>query len=249
MIDISTFDEMFLWEANKSQAGSLPTPKEKNHIYRSALYEWFNRRYSPHHQYKPGRPVPTVGYEANQSISDDLRNYETQGSLKVEGGKVMLPDGDTVKDRKTSKVLPAYLHLSSLLVTVTYKVGEGYETKDEYVDILKDDEVSTRLSSQVDPVSSSSPIGTIRSDHIELWPKDKIQYVKMVYLRELTVPKWAYQMNDNGRPEFDKSNSVDIDAPKDAENEIREIALSYLSTHMRDEQLKKYSERNKQQSV
>jgi hypothetical protein len=137
------------------------------------------------------------------------------------------------------------MHSSSIRYKLKKK-GKGKEiiTKETDITEITDAEVGNILTSSINEPTMRYPYCSYYSDYVQVYPKD-LAKVTFTYLREPAEPKWAYTVV-NGRPVYDASNSVDVEAPEDAMNEIAFIALGYLGIHIRESELIQYSELQQQ---
>lgn len=222
--------------SNKSQSGNL-TPKDFNSILPRAFSEWVMKRY---HNVKAQLPngEALISWQQNQKISDDLKFLLTKL-----GSVVVSPDG-TVD-------LPAdYLHLSSLRYRYTYLDNGTLKVLEDDVDVVRDSEIGGMLGSYIFKKhidAKKKVIAAIYSTYIQFYPND-IQTAIVTYLRKPIDPVWAFTVV-NGRPVYDPANSVDLEAPDEAANEIMMMALSYLGINLREQELIQYSEMLKNQGV
>jgi len=246
MININDFRNFILYAANKSGKGALPTPSQFNSFCERALMEWTMKRYGNRAEYQPGRPIPRISYDKTQAVMDDLRHLKYEADMLVNNGRFGIPDGTTVTDRN-SQVLPEYLHLSTIRGCYYYTGTNGIEEKEIPVPVVSDKELSYLLDSSICQPTFAYPAANIQSTYVLVYPKT-FQYVHIVYLRQPYTPVWAYT-TVNGRPVYDPANSTDLDAPKEAFNEIAMGVLSFMGINMREGELLQYAEMNKQQGI
>ena len=102
MINIDEIKRFVEFCANKSQAGSNPTPTKFNLAVKRAQMEWVMERYGNPNTYQPGRPVPRIAYQQTQKITDDLKFLLSKPTpLQIDkDGKAVYPSD--------------YLHMSSV---------------------------------------------------------------------------------------------------------------------------------------
>lgn len=246
-ININTFREFVHDIARKNGKGVLPTPEQFNRFTNQALSEFITSMYGNPAEYQPGRPIPRITYEITQAITDRLRFLkEIRNMLVSTDGRVSIPNGVDVKDRN-GQVCPDYLHLTLLLGSRF--VNDGGTVKEKKVDItiVRDDELSLRLNSELAPPTFEYPIAGIEGDYLQIYPEN-FQYVRMTYLRQPNTAKWAYT-TVNGRPVYDPINSVDLDAPKEAFNMIAMGVLSFMGIYAREADLVGYAEQSKAKGV
>ncbi len=246
MINIDKYRNFLLFVANKNGKGAYESPSQFNLNAERSVMEYTMKRYSNPHDYQPGVPVPRMAYELTQKMIDDLRHLKESRSFTVTNDKIQIPDGSTVYDL-TGELSPKYLHLSTLSYKkITQKDGEITSIPKGFK-LLKDDEVTTAINSGIAPPDKDNPMANIQAKDINIYPSG-IQIVDMVYLRLPNAPVWGNVIT-NGRPVYDASTSVDVDAPDEAMNEIVMMHLGYLGIHIREAELIQYAELNKQQGV
>lgn len=217
--------------SNKSQSGYL-SPKDFNLSLPRAFSEWITKTY------ENSKPNDTTGYEDNTKTTDDL------SFLKVPQYVVNLDSRGAFKK-------PAdYLHMNYMSFNKAYLEDGVTEVDVKGVDIVRDNELPKFLGSHIYKKSLKRRnyiMATIGDEEIRLYPND-IQRVNFSYLRKPIDPVWAFTLV-SGRPVYDEVNSVDLECPDEAVNEIVMMALSYLGINLREPELVQYSEMMKEQGV
>jgi hypothetical protein len=202
------------------------------------------RKYSNDAEYQPGRPIPRVSFELTQQQIDNLHHLKENRDFYITNGVLPIPDGETVKDN-TNQVVPSYLHWAALY---NYYVLPNTNTVEERpIDVLRSVEWGNRINSRINTPTNKRPIAELRSTYIQIMPKT-VSFMRFEYLRHPLQPVWAYTMVNN-RPVYNEAASTDIDAPKEAQNEITVIALSYMGINMREPELVQYAEGMKDKGV
>lgn len=242
MININEFKTWFELLANKSGKGDYVSPSKFNQIVEQSLWTWIMRQYGNDQEYQPGRPIPRVSYELTQDVIDKLRHLKEEAYFLISTGELSIPDGSTVKDN-TNTVVPEYLHWVAMYNN--YSV-DGVNTERE-IKLLRTNEVARRVNSTISPPTNKRPVAEMRDTYFKIWPKT-VQFIRFVYLRHPEAPVWGYTTTNN-RPVYDASASTDIDAPKEAMNELVMIALSYIGINMREPELIQYAETMKDKGV
>jgi hypothetical protein len=237
MINVDEIKRFVEFCANKSQAGSNPTPTKFNLAVKRAQMEWVMERYGNPNTYQPGMPVPRIAYQQTQKITDDLKFLLSKPTpLQVDkNGKANYPDD--------------YLHMSSVRYKYKKKLSCNKKLILKEVDVTnyKDAEIGHVKTSQIVQPTKRYPYYAFYDDCMIFDPKD-LGTVTITYLREPIEPIWAYELV-NGRPVYDPLNSVDLEAPDEALNEIAMRTLSFLGIHIREPQLIQYAETLKAQGV
>lgn len=215
--------------ANKAQTGNL-TPADFNSLIPRAFSQWTYKTYD---DMTDGR-----GWQSHQTVTDDLR-------FLLVRNKIMQVSSDG-----SLNVPEDYLHLSS----INYNYSRLYKgktiTKLKPVDIVRDNERSAFTNSEIyAPLLDSKKyvIASFFDTYLQFYPSD-IGRVEFTYLRKPKDPVWAFKV-ENNRPVYDKDNSIDLEAPDEAVDEIAMIALSLLGINLRDQELISFSEAQKAQNL
>lgn len=229
MANINDFRDFVLFEARKAQSGANPTPRQFNLAVELAFVAWVMKRYGNQGDYRPGQPIPRMGWQQTQKISDDLIFMLIKRVFPIgQDGKLTFPDGTTVKDIN-SQIAPKYLHASSF----RFNFIKGKEQKEIKIAVKKDSELSNTLGSSIIPPTRRFPKCSYYNDHIQFYPKD-LQSIIFTYLREPVIPVWASTLDSQGRPVYDAGNSVDIEANIESVPEIAFTTLAFLGISIRD---------------
>lgn len=232
-MDINKVYGFLKYLADKDQSGNI-TPKEFNSSLERALSEWTMKRYNNIND----KSQDKQGWQKNQKITDDLKFLLVRNEVSSIGsdGKLDFPED--------------YLHLSSLVYNFKYQENGATVVVPNSIDIVDDNEIASFLGSTIYGKlikAKKYVIAAFYSDHLQIYPKD-IGVVDFTYLRKPITPYWAFILV-NGRPEYDESNSVDLEAPDEVVNEIVMMCASYLGINLREPQLIQYAETMKQQGV
>lgn len=246
MINIDSFRQFLFYVANKSQSGTSLSPDEFNIIVPRAYQRWVYDRYGNSKMYQQGRPLPTRSIDLTQGNIDDLRFLKENEIFPLTDGKMALPNGTTVTNR-ANVVVPEYMHATALKTIFSVQTGKTVTDVERTVKVLRDDELTDRLSSQLLPPATKHPVANFENDSIQFYPKT-IQFVEISYLRQPPPPVWAFT-TVNGRPVYDAANSTNIEAPEEAENEIAMAALSFMGIHAREAELFQYAEQMQAQGI
>jgi len=235
MINVNELYQFVQFVANKSQSSGTITPSQFNLVLKRAYTQWVTERYNDPTKMSVGSNIPSrYGYQLNQKITDDIKHLIVDPAIYQvdKDGKLEYP-GD-------------YLHISSCRYKYRKQLDcEDIITKEVDVKAMKDSEIGHVLTSQIVPPTKRYPYLAFYKDYIQFFPKDLGQVV-MTYLKKPDTPEWTYT-TVNGRPVFDTANSVDVDAPDEAMNEIAFRVLSFLGMNIREQMLVQYSEQIKAQ--
>ena len=220
-----------MFVAKKNVSGANPSPSEFNIATERAYASWVMSQYGNPYEYQPGRPIPRIAWQNTQKITDNLRFLLTRKDFAVNtAGQVTIPDG-TTKDINT-QIAPKYLHLSSLRFNHIVSKNGSFVSKEVSIDVLRDNEIAGVLSSSINNPTTRYPVCAFYDTYIQFYPKT-LQKVIFTYLRTPTVPNWGYTLDANNRPVFAQTggvngDSVDIEAPEDAQNDIALSTLEFL---------------------
>jgi len=228
-MNINDFRDFVLFEARKAQSGSNPTPRQFNLAVERAFIAWVMKRYGNQGDYRAGQPIPRMAWQQTQKISDDLIFMLIKRVFPIgQDGKLAYPDGSSVTDID-SQIAPKYLHASSF----RFNFITGKEQKEIKIAVKKDSELSNTLGSSIITPTRRFPKCSYYNDHIQFYPKD-LQSVIFTYLKEPEIPKWAFTLDDDERPVYDASNSVDIESNIESVTEIAFTTLSFLGISVRE---------------
>ena len=229
MINIDEFKTFFYLIANKAGRGTL-TPAQFNSIVKQALFAWTNNQVSNQKEYQPGQPIPRTSLDLDQASLDRLRHLKETRDIKVTGGEMPIPDG--VNKDMNNQVMPEYWTLSKL----THKYQSNGKIVTHPITIVKDNEWAINLGSSIIAPTKKRAIANIQSNDFLIEPSNLINLVTLTYVRIPNTPEWAYTVSNN-RPVYDAVNSVDIDAPPQAFNEIAMIGLELMGIRIREQEL------------
>ena len=237
MIDIKEMYEFLLVLVNKPKRGSsVLSPKQFNTLIPRAVDDVFKRYYGLPEEYRPGRPIPNVGYEQTQFITDALRKQKKPPkSISVVGGQAKYPDD--------------YIHAGAAYYVKKTNVSGGEPTKQRVViEFVTDNEFTNKMSDPVSPPTVDYPVMTFYSDYMELSPSS-ITKMYLSYLSYPATPKLDYTVDSNTDEIVWGSSSVDIDMPKNLFNDIARSVLSYMGLNMSSAEIVNYAEMQKQRGA
>lgn len=242
-MNINNFKKFIEFVIRKAPSGGNPTPQQFNLTLERAYIGAIMERCGNPREYQPGNPIPRMGWQITQKITDDLGFLLTMRTFILNNGKLNIPDGSTVRDINNS-IAPKYLHFSSLRFNYITQPDGTIEQKEIDIRPLKDSEIGTATASHLASPTTRFPVCAFYDTYIQVYPKT-LQKVNFTYLKIPTTPIWAYT-EVNNRPIYDSANSVDIDAPDDMINDIASRMLSYMGISIRDINFTQYQEAQKQ---
>lgn len=246
-----TVDEIRLFVnflAKKNQSGANPGPIDFNLALQRAYVEWVMSKYGNDNEYTLGREIPRISWQKTQKNTDDLRFLLVTKMFSVPStGKFIIPNGTSVKD-VSNTIVPKYMHLSSIR-SMYVKLCDGeYQQLETNVDIVRDNEVGSKLGSNIVNPTKKYPMASIQDTFIQFYPKN-IGFVTMSYLKQPTLPVWGYTGGVTTPPVYDSTTSVQLESPEETHNDIVVRILRYLGISIREPQLIQYSQAMKMEGI
>ncbi len=229
MINIDKFRSIIFLISNKNGRGTL-TPQQFNLATEMGLYAWTNSQVSNVKQYSPDDPKPQTSVDVDILSQARLRHLKENRTIRVINGFAALPDGVAV-DVNTD-IMPAMWVPSRLM----HKYSSNGNLVEKEIDIVKDMEWSLRVNSNILTPTKKHAVANIQSTSMRIEPKESVSLVTLTYIRNPTKPEWKFTTVNN-RPVYDAQNSVDLDAPDSALNEIAMITLEFIGIKIRDIEL------------
>lgn len=221
MININTLFEAVCRIINKQAHTAY---KDFNRFIVQAELQLYKERLGLPEEYQPGRPVPRVAQAMTQKVSDDLRSFLVEAPLKI--------------DTKGSAPLPAdYARLTAIRSNLrSVKVVE-HALLGEY-----------HLDSQLCPPTAKHPICAFYAERLQFYPVD-LAAASMEYYRFPKESKWAFTLDENGRPGFDRENSVDSEFPKDCTNDLIVRVCSFFGVSIKASDIMQYADTKQRQGI
>lgn len=183
--------------------------------------------------YSPNNPEPAISWQITNRISDDLINFIKPVILNQDiNGYFPVPDD--------------YYGFSSMWYE--YKLNpaqcHGQATsQSKYIEPVSDDELRTRLSSNIKAPDFRFPIVAWYQYGFQVYPI-AIKKVEFTYLRIPVTPVWAYTILPDGQAQYDPVNSVQPEWPDSLIPNFAVRVCRYLAINLREDQLlKNISER------
>ncbi len=229
MINIDKFRTFVYLVANKNGRGTL-TPSQFDSATERALYVYTNNQVSNQKQYQPDRPVSQTSLDLDQASIDRLRHLKEIRTIRVIDGEMAIPDGVNVD--VNSEIMPEYWTHSRL----SHKFQSHGNIVTQPIEVVNDNQWAVKLGSSIVTPTKKRAVANYQSNKVLIEPSNLINLVTLAYIRVPNTPKWAYTLLNN-RPVYDPANSVDIDAPKSAFNEIAMIALEFIGIRIREPEL------------
>lgn len=144
--------------------------------------------------------------------------------------------------------IPSNLNFLNLLdVTVNYTVSNI--TRYAPVKMYNEDEIGNRLNSQIDPVTTTSPIGEVVATRlIRLYPQGSGYTGTAKFLRRPVKPVMAYTLISGRTIVYDAANSVQLEWPENWQNAVLLKALSSIGINLSSDEVSQWSEQKTQQN-
>jgi hypothetical protein len=194
----------------------------------------FMQRYGNPQEYQPGRPLPRVGYQLTQKVTDDLRGFLREltyapdpavGEEFITGSQIQFPQD--------------MAHPTSL----TWKDAD-YTSPVIQVD---DDKVAEKLRCPITGPTAEFPVAEVLSDGVRVYPQPTGK-LTLKYLAYPVRPHYATTLV-GGEEVYDDANSIDIGWPETTFRQIAMIALGDFGINLKDQQVQQYSEYRKREGV
>jgi len=233
--------EAVLAELNKDQTGEYVGPEMFTLLLKRANIDLFKVRYGAPETYRPGMPMPAMGWEMTQKITDDLSMLKV--SLDGSDRAPLVLDDHGYAD------LPSdYLHQSSA------KLRNGGD-----IEFLSDDEFTSRQGASLKGPSYRNPIARISGRKIQVLPVTKDRMVYFHYIKAPANPFFDYKVVDDAYvylapgerhdgsvlEQGSPSRSVEIDWPAQVHGDIINLVVSYVSSRHRSPFMRDITERRK----
>ena len=171
---------------NKDQVSGYLAPDEYNKYAELAQREFIETNYAR----ADGR-----GYESTFKMTDDLSGVKSEQTLTVSGGK-------TVNSAGSSTLPTDYLHFSHARTNFIFG-GKGRSVP---VELVRDDEWSERLASEVNTPSKRFPVVRLMRSYFEVYPQD-VNAITFTYIKKPAKPWWNYTLSGS-TPVFAETGGV-----------------------------------------
>jgi len=212
---IDTVKRYVEYLVRKNNSGFL-SPDQFNLIINEASKDEFVNRVGNPHQYAPGQPIPQMGFQITQKITEDLKIFQTNTNL------ILNSQGRANYPKDLAYTIP----------------GLGYKTQKKGkplfvpIAVVDKDKEYYRLSSKIVAPDKENPIAVFENTYIQIYPSN-ISNINFSYLRYPVEAKWAFTLVNN-RPVYDPANSVDLDWEDLVTNDIISRALQSIGISIKD---------------
>lgn len=214
-VSIDTVKKYTEYLVRKNNSGYL-SPDQFNLIINRASKTIFVKRTGNPHDYRAGSPVPQMGFQITQKITEDLKRFQENSNLILDNnGRVNYPSD-------LAYTIPGLFYL-------TYKNGAS---KYVPIEIIDKDKEGYRLSSVIVEPTKSLPIAIFENTYIQVYPSG-ISNIKFPYLRYPVDAMWAFTVV-NGRPVYNPTNSINLEWEDLVINDIIMQALKSIGISIKD---------------
>lgn len=221
----------------KNSTGGLLNPDQFNIIINRAQMTKFMRTYGNEQEYQPGKPIPRIAFEINQTIADELSVFITNDNLILDSnGKGYYPS-DYVH------VIPGLGYKTS----INNSNGIGTTLKFIPIEIVDKQFEYYRLSSSIVQPTRTTPICIEENTYLQFYPQN-IGPVRFSYLRQPIMAVWGFTMVNN-RPVYNSATSVDLEWKDININSIISLACSYIGISIKDDMVSNYATSSYQQGI
>lgn len=227
MININDFKEFVYNVANKSGRGTV-SPSQFNTFVNRAVMGYYNKNIEV-----TSNGLPFSKNEINQLSIDRFADIKTEVSLLSNLGEVLVPNG--VSYDLKGNIAPKMWHYGYMTFNYSHKKNGLTIWEERPIETIKDNEWGKRVSSTIVAPTLKRPIVRRLGGVFMVRPK-AITNINLTYLRYPNEAKWEYTVVNN-RPVYDSVNSIDIEAPYDAFNEIAMLTLEFMGIRLREREL------------
>lgn len=230
-------------ELFKDQTGQAYPADDFNLRLLTVNLDFLKQRYGLPEEYRMGKPMPKMAWQETQKITDDLR------SILVHMGDDLPPL--TVNSLGFANLPSDYLHQS----TIYTDYGD--------IEVLPDDEFSSRLGAQIKKPTSKNAICRFLANQIQFAPKT-LNTVKFTYLRMpvdafmdydlvngglVYLPEGSVHVTGNVQPIGTPSRTVQLDWDPQTHADIINMLVNYASKSLRSGFLYQETETRKQRGI
>ncbi len=246
MINVNTFIQSVLAQANKEVIGFKPKPQDLNSFLADSLTEVYNYLLGRPQEYQQGRPVAIVASAKGRDVTEAERYLMTRETIAVTQNRIPVPDGQTVLNTD-GQVVPAMRRMDKILC---YYIAPGSSQADKReVKIIPSRDIQRRLDSEINKPTLKNPIAELDNTEYIIYPT--ANYVELVYLKEPQRPFWGFTVDNTlpanqRRPVYDPATSVDIEIPDHMTGLLKERMLYMMGVRERDPFMVQVSERREE---
>lgn len=208
------------------------SPEEKTRAIGIASRELFNYYNGHTGEYQKGLPQARVGYGVSTVANDALNPFlatQTVGGSEIDDGYFDSPNN--------------LVHLVAVEIS----------TATEPVRVLNKNQITARLHSPINAPTPENPVLEPMAGGWRVYPTDTPR-LSLSYLRLPKEPVYAYlldgsgelELDEDGLPQYDDTESVDTGWPLAQENTLLWLAAKIVSGENRDQYMQQLAEREAQ---
>jgi len=235
MININEIYQLLEDFSNKDQASGIIAPDVLNRYAPMAQMEVIVAHMNEPEAYRYGSQAPRKGYESSKAIMDIFSDIKEPFNQSVDSnGYADQPDD--------------YLYFSSgIAYSLVSRFGGESKTIARPIEVVRDNELAGKLSSEIEPPSKDYPIITFMSGKWRVYPFS-VTNIEGTYLREPKTPHWASTTVNNVEV-YDASNSQDFELPLKMKHDLLYKLCQYIGVRMREPFLNQVSSQLKRDNV
>ncbi len=213
----------------KNTTGGLINPDQFNLIINRAQITKFMRSYGNEQEYVPGKPIPKIAFEINQTITDELSIFIANAN--------MILDSEGRSDYPND-----YVHTIPGLgykTAINNANGTGSTVKFVPIEIVDKQFEYYRLASGIVQPTRTNPICIEEGGYLQFYPNN-IGPIRFSYLRQPMEAKWGFDLVNN-RPVYNASKSVDLEWKDINVYSIIMLACSMLGISIKDNEVQNFA--------
>jgi hypothetical protein len=225
---------MTLWDmfslvrfiCNKDFDGNIVTPERFAELIKVVNIDHFRDKYGIPEEYRPGRPIATEFADISLKNIDDLKAF-----------KKLL-----VNTTVTNGILPFpidYGHRQSISYNYTKTINNIVTILPRIVEILREEEFTSREGNYTKRPTLQNPIAVIRNDGVHIRPIT-ITSVTFSYYRFPVSPIFSYTIGD-GFITYNAATSTELEWPEDEKVVIMRRCLEYIGINLKDGDIVTYA--------
>lgn len=233
-LDIQSLYYFFNVLINKEQSGEL-SDTQFNSACQFVNLDLFRKYSGVPEEYMPNNPVPRIGWQMTNAVSDDLRNFIVNANI--------------AKNNNGYFPFPAdYSVFSSMWYRYMLNNPKGGSPTNElrWIENVSDGELRLRLTSNIKYPSLFFPVCAWYSYGFKVYP-DTITNIELTYLKVPREPLRAFTQLSNDETAYDSANSIQFEYPQSLYPNIAARIGKYLGITIREDQFVAYMDKRQQE--
>lgn len=223
-----TVDDIYLWVndlANSVQSGTAFSDSQFNEALKFVNIEIFNKESGLTEDYQVDNPIPRVGWQLTNTVSDNCR-------------LLIIPVALTVGSNGYFAYPPDYAAFSSLYYRYTLNNPNGGTPtfSDRWVEMVTDSELVQRLQSSIKPPSVFFPVGSWSASGFKLYP-EQVTRVNLTYLKIPRTPVRGFTVLPNDETEYNPATSTQVEWPDTIMPTFAARVAKWVGVNLREEEL------------